>query len=103
MATKNLKDQRRADLVIPYVAAEIKAEENDIASTISSSLPMAAMFTRNKMVGWSAVIFAVQGWLNETPGQLANGKQPAYFSVGMSVMALGMKGSPTAPVVPMPQ
>lgn len=48
------------------------------------------MFTRNKMVGWSAVIFAVQGWLNETPGQLASGKQPAYFSVGMSVMALGM-------------
>lgn len=48
------------------------------------------MFTRNKMVGWSAVIFAVQGWLNETPGQLASGKQPAYFSVGMSFMALAM-------------
>lgn len=53
-------------------------------------LTRAQMFTRNKMVGWSAVIFAVQGWLNETPGQLASGKQPAYFSVGMSVMALGM-------------
>lgn len=51
---------------------------------------MAAMFTRNKMIGWTAVVFAVQGWLSETPGQVASGKQPAYFSVGMSVMALAM-------------
>ncbi|KAL7274849.1 hypothetical protein RUND412_002233 [Rhizina undulata] len=90
MSSKNLKDQRRADLIIPYVAPPVKAEETDIAATLSSTLPMAAMFTRNKMIGWTAVVFAVQAWLNETPGALASGKQPAYFGVGMSLMSLGV-------------
>ncbi|KAH8147375.1 uncharacterized protein LAJ45_08531 [Morchella importuna] len=112
--SKTLKDQRRADLIIPYVPTEPKAEENDITSTIGSTLPMAAMFTRNKMIGWTAVVFAIQGWLSETPGQVASGKQPAYFSVGMSVMALAMSylplfipsmgkaASSTAPAPPAP-
>lgn len=37
----------------------------------------------------TAMIFAIQAWLNETPAQLAGGKQPAYFGVGMSLMSLG--------------
>jgi len=40
------------------------------------------------MVGWGAVVFAIQSWLDETPAQLAGGKQPAYFSVGMAFMSL---------------
>ncbi|KAF8476182.1 hypothetical protein BDZ91DRAFT_711128 [Kalaharituber pfeilii] len=89
MASK-LKDQRRADLIIPYVPSEPKPEEAaaDFASTLSSTLPMAALFTRNKMIAWSALVFAVQAWLNETPAQLASGKQPGYFSIGMSAMSV---------------
>ncbi|RPB19443.1 hypothetical protein L211DRAFT_794156 [Terfezia boudieri ATCC MYA-4762] len=32
----------------------------------------------------SALVFAIQAWLNETPTQVASGKQPAYFSIAMS-------------------
>jgi len=40
------------------------------------------------MIGWGAVVFAIQSWLNETPAQLAGGKQPAYFGIGMACMSL---------------
>ncbi|KAF8419730.1 hypothetical protein EV426DRAFT_614520 [Tirmania nivea] len=83
------KDQRRAGYIIPYVPPAPKSEESsDFATTISSTLPMAALFTRSKMVAWSALVFAIQAWLNETPAQLASGKQPAYFSIGMSAMSV---------------
>ncbi|KAF8436167.1 hypothetical protein BGX38DRAFT_97580 [Terfezia claveryi] len=84
MAPKS-KDQRRAGYIIPYVPSEPKAEET---STISNTLPMAALFTRNKMIAWSALVFAIQAWLNETPTQVASGKQPAYFSIAMGAMSV---------------
>ena len=40
------------------------------------------------MMGWTAVVFAIQSWLNESPAQVAAGKQPAYFAVAMSLMSL---------------
>ena len=53
---------------------------------------MAAIFTRNKMIGWTSVLFAVQAWLSETPAQKATSSSPAYFSVGMALLALGVVG-----------
>jgi len=49
---------------------------------------MAAMFTRNKYIGWGSVVFSVQNWLSESPEARKAASQPAYFSVGMSVLAL---------------
>ena len=48
------------------------------------------IFTRNKMIGWTAVIFAIQGWLGETPAQAANATTPSYLQVGMAAMSLGV-------------
>lgn len=62
---------------------------------------MAAMFLRNKYVGWyaarssaphivlnhllrSSVVFAIQSWLAESPDAAKAKSQPAIFSVGMS-------------------
>jgi cytochrome b561 len=42
------------------------------------------------MMGWTAVMFALQNWLAETPSQKATAATPAYFSVGMAVLALGV-------------
>ena len=39
-------------------------------------------------MGWTAVVFTIQSWLNESPAQVAAGKQPAYFAVAMSLMSL---------------
>ena len=70
MATK--KDMRRPDLsklrcpsaylktqewltllpVIPYQAPLAKENAADFNSAMSSTIPMAAMFTRNKYIGW---------------------------------------------------
>lgn len=63
---------------------------------------MAAMFTRNKYIGWYAalelagewmyadgikrtsVIFALQAWLSESIDARKAASQPAIFSVGMA-------------------
>ncbi|KAF2643440.1 hypothetical protein P280DRAFT_447027 [Massarina eburnea CBS 473.64] len=86
MASK--KDMRRIDLIVPYAEPAKDKPEGDMASTMASTLPMAAIFTRNKMIGWVAVVFALQSWLAESPEQRRNSTTPAYFSVGMSFMSL---------------
>lgn len=48
-----------------------------------------------RIVGWTSVMFALQLWLNETPTSIAAGKQPAYFTVGMSCKSPPMP-SPTS-------
>jgi len=86
MASK--KDMRRDDLIIPYLEPVAKDTSADMSSTMSSTLPMAAMFTRNKYIGWASVVVAVQSWLSESPETRKSSSQPAYFSVGMSLLAL---------------
>ncbi|KAK7624006.1 hypothetical protein IWX50DRAFT_31836 [Phyllosticta citricarpa] len=81
------KDMRRDDLIIPYSQVEAKSDP-DFAGTMASTLPMAAIFTRNKMVGWTAVIFALQTWLAETPETKSAASTPGIFTVGMSFMSL---------------
>ncbi|KAK3691492.1 hypothetical protein LTR37_018630 [Vermiconidia calcicola] len=61
---------------------------------MSSTLPMAAIFTRNKMIGWASVMFATNAWLSETPAQKQTSGTPAYFSVGMAVLAVGVAYMP---------
>lgn len=39
-------------VVVPYMEPPAKEGEADMGSTISTTLPMAAMFMRNKFVGW---------------------------------------------------
>ncbi|KAI9812685.1 MAG: hypothetical protein M1832_000342 [Thelocarpon impressellum] len=81
------KDMRRPELVVPYVEPEDKDGESGFSSSMTSSLPMAAMFTRNKLIGWAAVVFALQKWLAETPEQ-QNAGQHAILSVGTAVLSL---------------
>ncbi|PNP60083.1 hypothetical protein THARTR1_00107 [Trichoderma harzianum] len=95
------KDMRRADLseccdspalrgAIGWGEPVVKGEVTDFSSTMSSTLPMAAMFMRNKFVGWIAVVFSIQTWLGESEDSKKSNGTPGYFSVGMSVMALAV-------------
>ena len=83
-----MSQKRRKDLIIPYQRPLEKESAQDIGGTIGSTLPMAAMFTRNKFVGWASVIFAVQSWLGESSETRKKSSQPAIFSILMSVMSL---------------
>ena len=83
-----MSHKRRKDLIIPYQRPLEKESAQDISGTIGSTLPMAAMFTRNKFVGWASVIFAVQSWLGESSETRKKSSQPAIFSILMSVMSL---------------
>jgi hypothetical protein len=78
----------RFDTVIPYQEPEIKGDQADMSSSLSSTLPMAAMFTRNKMIGWVSVVVSVQNWLGESEQSKKNAAMPGYLSAGMSIMAL---------------
>jgi len=39
------------------------------------------------MIGWVAVIFAVQNWLSETPESQKTASTPGYMTVGMARMS----------------
>ncbi|KAH8754141.1 hypothetical protein F5883DRAFT_431718 [Diaporthe sp. PMI_573] len=86
MASK--KDQRRPDLVIPYQEPLSKGDNPELSSTLSQTLPMAAIFMRNRYIGWAAVVFSVQNWLGESEDSQKSNSTPGYFSVGMSLMSL---------------
>ncbi|KAK3393194.1 hypothetical protein B0H63DRAFT_457716 [Podospora didyma] len=88
MASRKEKDMRRPDLVIPYQEPASKGEGGDFGSTISSTLPMAAIFLRNKYIGWASVVFSLQSWLGESEETTKSTSTPGYFSVGMSLMSL---------------
>jgi len=40
------------DVVIPYQEPTAKGDSAEFGSTLSSTLPMAAVFMRNRYVGW---------------------------------------------------
>lgn len=42
--------------VIPYQLPAAKEASSDISGTLGSTMPMAAMFTRNKFIGWYVVL-----------------------------------------------
>ncbi|KAI4604487.1 hypothetical protein KJ359_000625 [Pestalotiopsis sp. 9143b] len=78
------KDMRRADLVVPYQEPASKGDASDFSSTLSSTLPMAAIFTRNRYIGWASMVFSVQSWLGESEEATKNSTTPGYFTIGMS-------------------
>ncbi|KAM7209645.1 protein Asterix [Naviculisporaceae sp. PSN 640] len=86
MASK--KDMRRPDLIIPYQEPVAKGETGELQSTIASTLPMAAIFMRNRYVGWAAFVFSIQTWLGESEESKKSSSTPGYFSVGMAFMSL---------------
>ncbi|KAI1436401.1 hypothetical protein GGR50DRAFT_232391 [Xylaria sp. CBS 124048] len=87
MASK--KDMRRPDLIVPYQEPPVgKSDNPEFSSTLSSTMPMAAIFTRNRYIGWAAVVFSMQSWLGESEAASQSAGTPGYFTVGMSVMAL---------------
>lgn len=69
--------------MIPYVEPK-DDDKADFSSTFSSTMPMAAMFTRNKMIGWVALMMSLLNWLGETPAQRKKASQPGYLTFGMS-------------------
>ncbi|RMZ72903.1 translation initiation factor SUI1 [Pyrenophora seminiperda CCB06] len=75
MASK--KDMRRADLIVPYAEPAKTKDENDMSSTLSTTLPMAA------------------AWLAETGEQRQTSSTPAYFQVGMSIPQTPPTRAPT--------
>jgi len=92
MASK--KDMRRADLIIPYVEPTKSKDETDMAGTLASTLPMVAIVTRSKMLGWTALVFAIQSWLAETPAKKASSPTPGYFTMLMGFMSLAVSYLP---------
>jgi hypothetical protein len=72
------------ETVVPYQAPATKGENSDFGSTLSSTLPMAAIFTRNRYIGWASIVFSVQNWLGESEETTKNSTTPGYFTIGMS-------------------
>ncbi|KAL2395801.1 hypothetical protein ABEF95_010402 [Exophiala dermatitidis] len=87
------KDMRRTDLVIPYVEPK-EDKPADLGSTLTSTMPMAAMFTRNRMLGWFSLLTALLNWLGETPAQRQSSATPGYMSFGMAALAVAVTYMP---------
>ncbi|KAK9366965.1 hypothetical protein V1509DRAFT_627842 [Lipomyces kononenkoae] len=87
MSSASTNSKKRANLCVPYVPIEIKSRE-DVSSMISSTLPMVAMFLRNKLIGWSALLVTIQSWLNESEASNKDATQPGWLKVLMSFVGL---------------
>ncbi|KAG5367913.1 hypothetical protein CJU90_0094 [Yarrowia sp. C11] len=84
-----MSDKRRAELCVPYV--HVVDKQNDAQSFITTSLPMAAMFLRNKLMSWTALFTAITAYMNEPlikPTQSDGASQPAWLSVLVSLVGL---------------
>ncbi|KEZ39218.1 hypothetical protein SAPIO_CDS9883 [Scedosporium apiospermum] len=84
----SLKDMRRVDLVVPYQEPQPRPDEVEFSSTLSSTLPMAAMMTRNRFIGWASFVFSLQSWLGQSEQARRNASMPGYFSAVMAFLAL---------------
>jgi hypothetical protein len=102
-------------IVVPYQEPKVAGDSGDFNGAISSTLPMAAMFMRNKFIGWAAVVYSMQTWLSESEEARKKASTPGYLNVFMSIMALAVSylplflppaghkgGSSTAPPQPVP-
>lgn len=60
---------------------------------ISQSLPMAAMFMRNKMLSWASVFLSVQSYLNEPVNKPESAdtaaQQPPLLKLLFAIISLG--------------
>ena len=81
-------DKRRADLAIPYVHVPEKSRKSP-TSTFSSTLPMAAMFMRSKILSWCAMFTAMQVYLNEPEIPEGDG-QPGWMTLVIAFVGLGV-------------
>ncbi|KAK6460736.1 hypothetical protein DFJ63DRAFT_337489 [Scheffersomyces coipomensis] len=80
----------RQDLVVPFRHAPAAAR-GDASSMISQTLPMAAMFMRNKMLSWAAVFLAIQAFLNEPVNVIkkeGDTSQPPALRIGFALISL---------------
>ncbi|KAL2122213.1 hypothetical protein VTJ04DRAFT_2668 [Mycothermus thermophilus] len=82
------KDMRSAELIVRYEEPAAKGDVVEFSTTLASTLPMAAVFTRNKYISWASVIFSLQTWLGESEDAKRNSSTPGYFNVGMALMTL---------------
>lgn len=79
----------REDLVVPYKHIPAKPR-SEASAMISQSLPMAAMFMRNKMLSWTSFFLAVQSFLNEPVNKPdSSDQQPPILRVLFSIVSLG--------------
>lgn len=87
---QTMAPKAREDLVIPYKHVPAKSRK-DAGNVLAQSLPMAAMFMRNKMLSWASVFLAVQSYLNEPinrPAEEDQGQQSPALRVLFAVISL---------------
>ena len=82
---------KREDLIVPYIHLKPVVEDNSSASFVSQSMPMAAMFMRNKLLSWFSIFSAVISLMYELHGvTAADGSQSGYLRVITGVVGLGV-------------
>lgn len=88
-----LNNIRRPDLAVTYTHVPAPKGLFGATSTsqgmLSQSLPMAAMFMRNKFLAWFAVLTTWHAFLTSQP-DAANPTDSPLMKVGMSLLAVGV-------------
>lgn len=82
----------REDLVVPYKHFPAKPR-GEASSMVSQSLPMAAMFMKNKMLSWASLFLSIQSYLNEPINKPTSeddqAQQPPLLRVLFAFVSLG--------------
>ncbi|CAH02296.1 uncharacterized protein KLLA0_B08415g [Kluyveromyces lactis] len=88
-----LNNVRRPDLVATYnhtpAPKGLYSSSSSSQGMLSQSMPMAAMFMKNKFLAWFAVLTTWHVFLTSQPDP-SNPTDSPFMKIGMAVLAVGM-------------
>lgn len=85
-----LNNVKRPDLSIPYKHVPVAKTSYSSSSQgiLSQSMPMAAMFMKNKFLAWFALLTTFHYYLTAEPSESNSPEQSPIVKIGMSVVSL---------------
>ncbi|BFZ58623.1 hypothetical protein PYCC9005_005687 [Savitreella phatthalungensis] len=79
-----MTDNKRVDMIRPYVARVLPAREDDLFTTLSGTVSFIAMFMRNRYFAWLAVFVSAAVVFNSPSDR----RSSTYMNVAVSASAV---------------
>lgn len=81
---------KRDDLIVQYIHTPPKADARG-STMISQSMPMAALFMKNKMLSWFSLLNGINGYLNKLYGApVAEDQMNPLLTLAMAVLGIAV-------------
>ncbi|SCU92352.1 LAMI_0E09912g1_1 [Lachancea mirantina] len=85
-----MNNVRRADLAVTYkhIPAPKTAYSTSAQGVLSQSMPMAAMFMKNKFLAWFGLLSTFHNFLTDTTSSGGAGQQPPVMQLVLGLVSI---------------